>query len=422
MRITLVTVGTRGDVQPYIALGLGLQAAGHTVTLATHATFEAEIRRRGLQFAAVEGNPQAIMQGSQGQAWQKTADNPFEFNRQLRKIANPLLECMMADCLQACTGSELIVYTALGWLATGSVVEKLGVPGFPAYLQHATPTSTYPYPSFPTRRLGAWYNRLTYQIAYWLVWQMFREPINRARGKVLGLPPIEGNPFVRAIRAGRPLVYGFSPSVLPKPKDWGEHVHVTGFWLLDAPADWQPPVALVNFLQAGPPPVYVSFGSTGDRKPEETTTLVVIALQLAVLRGVLGSSWGGIGQGDLPPSVVVADYVPHDRLFPQMAAVVHHGGAGTTAAGLRAGIPSVIVPFFADQPFWAQRVYELGAGPKPIPQARLSAENLAEALQFATSDRNVLSQSKKRGAQIRAENGIACAVEVIERFVKSDGH
>ncbi len=169
-----------------------------------------------------------------------------------------------------------------------------------------------------------------------------------------------------------PVIYGFSPSVVQKPPDWGDHVEITGYWFLDRQPGWQPPADLADFLAAGAPPVYIGFGSMSTRKPQETTELVLRALSRDRQRGLLLTGWGGLSEIDLPDYVFKIEFAPHDWLFPQMAAVVHHGGAGTTAAGLRAGIPTIIVPHFIDQPFWGQRVADLGAGPQPIPRRQLT--------------------------------------------------
>ena len=175
-------------------------------------------------------------------------------------------------------------------------------------------------------------------------------------------------PFDAEPVRGQPILYGYSPAVIPPPADWGADIHVTGYWFLDPAEDWTPDAALTDFLAAGPPPVYVGFGSMSSRNPEATANLILDALARTGQRGIIHAGWGGLQRTDLPASVMMVDGVPFAWLFPRVAAVVHHGGAGTTSAGLRAGVPSVVVPFFGDQPFWAQRVADLGVGPAPIPR------------------------------------------------------
>jgi sterol 3beta-glucosyltransferase len=206
--------------------------------------------------------------------------------------------------------------------------------------------------------------------------------------------------------------------VVPPPPDWPAWLHVTGYWFLDAEPGWQPPAALVDFLQSGPPPVYIGFGSMAGRDPEQRAEIALKALERSGRRGILLEGWGGLQPGDLPDSVLAVDAVPHDWLFPQMAAVVHHGGAGTTAAGLRAGTPTVVVPFFGDQPFWGRRVAELGAGPAAIPQKQLTVERLAAAIRAATSDESMRTHAHQLSQRIRNEDGIAHAVELFHAQVE----
>ena len=210
-----------------------------------------------------------------------------------------------------------------------------------------------------------------------------------------------------------PILYGYSEAVVPRPADWDETSIVTGYWFLDAPANWQPDPALVKFLQAGPPPVYIGFGSMFMNGGARKTDIVLKALKLAGQRGVLATGWGGLIADNAPEGIFVLDAVPHDWLFPQMAAIVHHGGAGTTGASLRVGKPTVICPFVGDQPFWGRRVAALGVGPAPIPQSRLTAERLADAIKQAVTDTDMRRNAATLGEAIRAEDGIGRAVEYI---------
>jgi UDP:flavonoid glycosyltransferase YjiC (YdhE family) len=220
-----------------------------------------------------------------------------------------------------------------------------------------------------------------------------------------------------------PILYGFSPTVVPKPADWGERIHVTGYWFLERPSDWQPPADVADFIRSGPPPVYVGFGSMGNRDPREVTEIVLDALDRCRQRGVILTGWGGLSRADLPDNVFGIESMPFDWLFPRMSAVVHHGGAGTTSAGLRAGVPSVIVPFFADQPFWAERVCRLGVGPGPVHRKRLTAERLARAISIAVNDSRMRDRAGEIGERIRGEDGVAAAVHFIDRYLEAwPGH
>jgi len=206
--------------------------------------------------------------------------------------------------------------------------------------------------------------------------------------------------------------------VLPPPADWDERMHVTGYWFLDPVDAWTPPADLLEFLQAGSPPIFIGFGSMSPRNPEAMTQVILQALARTRQRAIILSGWGGLRAANVPDTVFTLDSIPFSWLFPRVAAVVHHGGAGTTAAGLRAGVPSIIVPFFADQPFWGQRVMDLGVGPAPIPRKELTAERLAQAIQMAVTDQPLRERAADLGTRIRAEDGIARAVELVKQIEK----
>jgi sterol 3beta-glucosyltransferase len=216
------------------------------------------------------------------------------------------------------------------------------------------------------------------------------------------------------------MLYGYSNFVLPRPYDWNPNLNVTGYWFLDAAADWQPPADLVDFLRSGDPPVYIGFGSMGNKnRAKESTEIALEALSVCGKRGVLVSGWNSLSEDiKMPDTVYLIKDVPHSWLFPQMAAVVHHGGAGTTAAGLRAGVPSVIVPHGMDQPMWGQRVAEMGVGAAPIPRKKLTAENLANAITFSLQT-DVQNRARELGEKISQENGIARAVELINQYLQA---
>ena len=262
-------------------------------------------------------------------------------------------------------------------LSVPHVVEQLGIPALPTSLQpFLTPTRTFPVVGMPALPLGGGYNRLTYVLAEAFVTLLLRGRINRWRTQTLGLPRYQGPGLFSALRQpGTPTLYGFSPTVLPKPADWGAHVHVTGYWFLP-PQEWQPPEALRRFLAAGPAPVYIGFGSIAYPNPSRLMQTVLEAIQHAKVRAIVASGWSGLQPNDLPDNVLLIDSAPHDWLFPRVAAAVHHGGAGTVAASLRAGLPSLVIPFMADQPIWGQRVHALGAGPPPIPAGAIVRDRL----------------------------------------------
>jgi sterol 3beta-glucosyltransferase len=247
-----------------------------------------------------------------------------------------------------------------------------------------------------------------------VIWLWYRPFVNELRER-LGLRTYSAVGFYRALRA-TPMLSAYSPTVIPHPPDWPAHVHVTGYLFLDEQPDWQPAPELQAFLDAGAPPVSVGFGSMAGRNPEQLAGLVVAALARSGQRGILLTGWGGLRAAQVPENVFVVESAPHSWLFPRTAAVVHHGGAGTTAEGLRAGVPNVIVPFAFDQPFWGARVQALGLGPQPIPRKKLTADRLAQAIGSAVTDPGMRRRASACGKAIRAEDGVGNAVAVIRRY------
>ena len=418
MRIAIIAAGSRGDVEPYVALGKGLKNAGHVVRLVSPKNFADLVNSNGLVFWPVDVDVQSITQSAEMQE-SIGGGNFLKVMSQMAKEAEHSAIHLAKVGLSACRGMDMIL-VGMGSLYVGlALAEKLELPLVQAYYIPFTPTRLYPsflIPQTPIR-LGGWLNQLSYHLARQVMWQGFRSADKLVRQKELDLPPAPfWGPYNSKFTRDNPILYGFSPSVCPKPSDWENNIHITGYWFLDQGDDWTPPQALVNFLQAGPPPVYIGFGSMSIRKPEETTHLVLKALAQTKQRGIILSGWGGFHADELPDSVFTVESVPFSWLFPRLAAVVHHGGAGTTAAGLRAGVPSVVIPFFGDQPFWGQRVAELGVGPAPIPLRKLTVERLSQAIQTAVNDQTMRQRAADLGAKIQAEDGIASAVAVLQQL------
>jgi sterol 3beta-glucosyltransferase len=417
MRIAMIAMGTRGDVQPYLALGKGLKAAGHFVRLITHENFETLVTSHGLEFCPVKGNVQEVMESPEILKLLEQG-NFLAINAYTSKIVKDISIDWARDGLAACQGMDLLIAGVGGLYLAISLAEKLNIPFLQAYIFPFTPTKAFPAILLPQSisRLGGTVNRLSHHLFRQIMWQGFQKADRSARKQVLNLPPAPffgsyNSPILREY----PTLYGFSPSVIPQPVDW-QNTQVTGYWFLDEAADWTPPAALTNFLDSGAPPVYIGFGSMGSRKPAETADLVLDALDCTGQRAILQSGWGGLMKTNLPENVLVVDSIAHSWLFPRMAAVVHHGGAGTTAAGLRAGVPSIVIPFFGDQLFWGQRVAKLGVGTAPIPRKKLTVENLAQAIDRAVSDPIMRQRAANLGAKIQSEDGIASAVALVNSY------
>jgi len=418
MHIAIIALGSRGDVQPFIALGKGLQAAGHTLRLVTHENYEKLVKIHGLDFWPVRGNVQEYAETPEMRALLEKG-NFIAVMGYAAKAAKEAALGWAEGGFQACQGMDLLIGGFGGLFIGLALAEKLKLPLLQAHYVPFTPTREFPGALFPQSiaKLGGAANKLSHHLTRQIMWQQGRSADEAARRQVLGLStaPFFG-PYHAAPMQHTPILYGFSPSVIAKPADWGENIHITGYWFLESEDDWAPSMALEKFLQRGSPPIYIGFGSMSSRKPEETASLILQSLEQTGQRAILLSGWNGIQIEDLPDTVFVADSIPHDWLFERVAAVVHHGGAGTTAAGLRAGLPTIIIPFFADQPFWGQRVVDLGVGPQPIPRQKLTVERLASAIQMAVSDSTMRQKAAALGEKIQTEDGIGQAVEIIQEF------
>ena len=416
MRITIATGGSRGDFQPYLALGLGFKAKGHKVRLLTYPLYESVVRERGLEFASLSGDPKTIVR-----ALVEAGTNPVTFARCFREVVDSLAQKNLEETLWACRDADAVIYSIAAFLGYVTA-EKLEIPVVEAGLQPTFSRTRY-FPSSMAsarRNLGGLYNLLSYALTEQIFWQAFRPMVNRVREEG-GLPPWPlGGPFGEMRRRQMLGLYGWSPSVLPKPLDWGERLQVTGYWFLDRPPGWEPPKELLDFLESGPQPVAVGFSSVSLLQPEELLEKILGALRLTGTRAVLLSGWSGISNGDLPDEVLKLNEVPHDWLFARVRAAVHHGGAGTTAAALRAGIPMATLTFSADQTFWGHRAARLGVGTQPIARRKLSSERLAAVLRQVTTDEAMRQQAASLGAKIRHEDGVGRAVEAFERYAEDN--
>jgi UDP:flavonoid glycosyltransferase YjiC (YdhE family) len=413
MRIRIITIGSEGDVRPYVALGVGLQQAGHDVRIITHPGFEPLVRERRLDFAPVAGDPREQADNRQLRDLHDNSRSFRKWRKTFNEVDAPLMRRRLADCWEACADADVVVASVLPCLFGYAVARKLDVPFVRAFYFPTSPTRSYPAEFVPSwLRLGGGFNLATYQLQRSLLWQIARPWMSRACKDILGLTSLPvSEPFGELDRQQQLLLYCYSPSVSPPPPDWSRSVHVTGYWFLDRQTDWSPPPALTAFLEEGPPPVYIGgFGSMTNREPKEISSAVLRALEMTGLRAIVNTGWGGLPADELPRGIFAADWVPFDWLYPRMSAVVHHGGCGTAAASFRAGVPAVIVPFFLDQFYWGRRVFEIGVGPRPILRKELNAGKLAAALKVATTDTGMRARAVELSARVSAENGVAGAV------------
>lgn len=421
MLITILAAGSRGDVQPYIALGMALKNLGCQVRLATFESYAGLIQQHGLELFPVRGDLSQIVAGADGQAAMQ-ADNPLKIALSFNQLSKYVYE-LQADFFAACAGASAIVYhpgAVLGYF----IARQRQIPGILATPFPMTPTRAYPSLVFyDAPRFGKMVNLATHKLFEQIMWSTARGAARRFLQTQFGrLPEDFGSPFPRQVTARYPTLIGCSPLVFPQPDDWSPHIYQSGYWLVPDEPAWTPPPGLLDFLQSGAPPVYVGFGSLSEpNRAAQTTAAVLAALRAVGQRGVLATGWNGLEQpADLPAEIYMLESAPHSWLFPRMATVVHHGGAGTTAAALHAGVPQVVIPHSNDQFAWARRMFELGVAAAPLPRKQLSAQRLAAALQVA---RSAPLQTKARalGEQLNQENGAAAAAQRIIQSLQAAG-
>lgn len=414
MNITIITIGSQGDIVPFLALAKGLQQKGHSVRIAALSRFKNYVEQNGISYMPLTGDADELIRLLIG-----VGVGPLQYFRSMDRMAHQHIDQLMEDILQACQNADAVVYSVLGSVAW-HVAEKLGIPALRAFPCPLDPTSDFPTMTAPELPLGRWYNRLTYQSGDRL-WGWITSRHLTTWRKENGLPPLAPLSFPYRQLNGKPVqtLYPFSPTLVPRPTGWGDQYHLTGFWFLDESSAWQPEEGLLRFLENGTPPVYIGFGSMLGGSFQSALEIIQQALKITGQRAILSSGWGKLTQADLTANIYKIDYVPHDWLFPRVEAVIHHGGAGTTAAGLKAGCPSLIIPFGGDQPFWGKRIHAVGAGPQPIHRKNLTIRNLSAAL-----DELFHQPAWKTGAQamaraIQQEDGVGNAIKVIEQIVHS---
>lgn len=411
VKIALLTLGTRGDTQPFIALGRGLVARGHQVVLGAPENHKDWVESHGLAFRSIGVDMRAFVESVEGR--RVMAGNPLAMARLWRNQIVPLTRESLDATWDVSRDADAIVYhpkTAGG----ADVGEATG-----ACTIHAAPFPVFPTKSFPLFVLpgnyGPWLNRLSYA-ALLFSRLVFLPTVNRWRREVLGLRRARSpNKRARAARRGATQLCAVSASVLPDyPATASEHIHTTGYWFLDEGADWQPDAELAAFLANGAAPIYIGFGSMSSVDPVALSRTVVEAVRRSGLRAILASGWGALGEPEPSDSVYTIEGAPHLALFRHVSAVVHHGGSGTTAAGLRAGLPTLVCPLTVDQPFWGRRVHKLGCGPKPQSIKHLRPGRLAAGLGELVTTGSYRRRAEEIAEAISREDGVGRAIELIE--------
>ena len=421
-RVAIAAIGTMGDVQPFVALSKVLLKRGFSVVLCTTSDFEAFVTGHGIEFHNLGADIQAFIRQSQFD--NAMSKNLLLYAPTLLKQGQQILKEACKQLWIAAQGADAIVFHQTTNFAI-DIAEALDVPAIMTAFQPINPTGEFPHfafdgppldPLFNRISLDPLFNRLSYVIQ--AAQQSYYDfPRDRMRAKLLGLRSRKRNGFSKnAFGENIPALHAYSPVISPRPGDWPESTHVTGFWRLDDASGWKPDAKFQAFLDDGPAPIYLGFGSM-PWGAARNTEIITKALRQWGGRVVIGSGWGGIKADELPPTVYSIAKAPHTELFKHVSAVVHHGGAGTTYAGLYAGKPTFVVPQFFDQPYWGKRVYELGCGPAPVRLRKLTPGLLAAALEdLATEPSYALAAADLR-EKLMHEDGTGYAADVIEETI-----
>ncbi|GGA51308.1 glycosyltransferase [Pelagibacterium lentulum] len=412
-RIAIATIGTQGDVQPYVALARALKARGYSVVVGAPDDFEDMVTSHDLEFASLGSRIQEFL--TQTRFEKAMSENMLVNMPSLLRQGQQLVDTAARLSWDMAQGADAIIVnmnTSFGI----DIAEALDIPSIMSALQPLNSTSEFPLCAYYGPSFGRAFNRVTYTAM--TVQQIYYNlPRNKLRRELMGLEPRKkGGFFKDTDGTNLTTLYAYSAHVSPRPRDWPKNAIVSGYWMLPDNTGWQPDAAFKAFLAQGDAPIYIGFGSM-PFGAERNTEILKEAMRLWGGRAVVARGWGGINPDDLPPSIFAIQKAPHDQLFKHVKGVVHHGGAGTTAAGLHLGLPTFIVPQAVDQPFWGRRIYELGCGPKPVRLRKLTPELLAEALRALDTNAGYARNAQILGEKLRAEDGTANAIKVIERVM-----
>ncbi|MFI1970779.1 glycosyl transferase [Streptomyces cinnamoneus] len=409
MYIQIITAGTTGSVAPYTGLAHRLAAEGHDVEIVTHAKFTELVSCCGMRMRPLAADPFEELIGAHGR-FRDAGRSPAALRGFVRATERAALSLVDGILAAVDPKADLLLLSSIA-APIGQVVARYhGIPSMGAFLQPDAPTAAFPPCTMPLRPPG-FGNRLRGAAANAVLDALYAAA-HRSLHVRLGLARRGGHRLRRERERGRwPIWHGFSPSVVPRPADWRPGLRVAGYWWPHECPTWQPPALVGEFLAAGPPPVFVGFGSMMPGDPDRLAGITARALRRAGLRGVVQSGWAGLSV--MNDDVITVGPLPHGWLMPRMAAVVHHAGAGTTAAGLRAGVPAVPVPVFTDQPWWAARLVRLGVSPEALPLAGLTAERLAGALGRATGEPRFARRAVELAGRLGREDGAGTVARAV---------
>lgn len=411
MKITMISMGTTGDVRPIVLLGKELASRGHEITIAAFSHFREMVESSGLHFFQLSGDAEKFIANVM-----KPGTSALTFLPQVQKTMKDVAPQLIQDLSDSCDGMDAIVCSFFGSVFY-SIAEQHHIPCVQVHYYPMDPNGNVPISPVKAQGMGKAVNELTYRLGYLLIGAVEHHFLSewRVENGLRDRKP-KTMPDYRIGDKEVPVVYAISPNVLPRPAQWGESIHMSGFWFDETPCTWEPPEDLRRFMEEGEPPVYIGFGSMNSGDMNKTMTKVLRAVRASGVRAVINLGWSGqkLHSGS---KVYFGEYIPHDWLFPRVRAVVHHGGAGTTAAGLRYGKPTLVIPFGGDQPFWGQRVYELGCGPKPISRQSLTVQKLTKALLDLSATPRYRVAAEEMSERLSMEKGTVKAADIIEKEI-----
>lgn len=410
MKVVMAPIGTRGDVQPLLALAVALKEAGHSVTFCAAPDYRAWVEGIGVPLVSA-GPPFEALLSAKAELLTKS---PVTLVRSVGQELDAIFEDQFTLVRETAKDADILVGAGFQ-IVGGSVAESLGIPyQFVAFCPILLPTATYPSYLLRNQQLPRWANRLSWWVIRHAFDMMFLGRMNKHRAR-LGMPRIR-QVYEHNLSASKQILLAWDAEISRVPTDVPCDVVQTPAWILPGEQHGLPE-ELEHFLQAGPPPLYIGFGSMTDSSPQRTTELLVEAVKRVGCRAVISKGWAKLASAPLPDGMIAVGSVPHDVLFPRMAAIVHHGGAGTTCAATRSGVPQVIVPHLGDQFFNGYRLMEAGLAPAPVFRSRLTVSRLEGAIRTALTHEGMRQKAQAAGQRLAGTNGVQEAVKHIEALV-----
>ncbi len=414
MHYVVITFGTEGDTRPLVGVCRALMDAGHRVRLLADRSTLDTAKALGIGTMALAGDMKATLApgGALTRLMMEGGDASV-MAKAVASIANEhttqWLQTVLAEA--RAMKADAVLFSGIASYVGLAAGEHLGIPAIGLGLWPISPTRDFPSPLLPPLRMPGWLNRLSHHLVNTVSWRMFRKSIQTAQRAVSSPKPARQKAW-----QDYPILYGVSKHLVPRPSDWAEPWHICGAWSVPSAKPWKPAPALARFLQEGPPPIYIGFGSMAGF--DQRTLLATLISAVDGRRAVFFPGWSGITAIDLPRNICLIGATPHEQLFPRMSMVVHHGGAGTTHTAARAGVPSVVIPFAGDQFFWADRLARVGVAPPTVPHTRIRPAQLKAMITWAERE-DVRARAKALGQAMAEEQGVRVAVELIEKYSRA---